>query len=88
MVAKESAPTCTDMLVEVINVTMWSKWYIYCRTEQLGTASAGEEDCPYATIRKVSAHLAGLLKVCDVVSVVSGSSQFVWTNTIADIDEV
>ena len=34
--------------------------------EQLGTASAGEEDCPYATIIKVSAHLAGLLEVCDV----------------------
>ena len=26
MVAKESAPTCTDILVEVINVTMWNEW--------------------------------------------------------------
>ena len=61
---------------------------VFTAGEQLGTASVGEEDCPYATIRKVSAHLAGLLKVCDVMSVVSGSSQFAWTNTIADIDEV
>ena len=61
---------------------------VFTAGEQLGTASAGEEDCPYATIRKVSAHLAGLLKVCDVMSVVSGHSQFEWTNTIADIDEV
>ena len=62
---------------------------IFTAGEQLGTALAGEEDCPYATIRKVSAHLAGLLNVCDVMSVLSGSSQFAWTNTIADIiDEV
>ena len=43
---------------------------VFTAGEQLGTASVGEEDCPYATIRKVSAHLAGLLKVCDVMSVV------------------
>ena len=48
-----------------------------------------EEDCLHEMVAKVSAHLAGLLKICDVVSVVySGHSQFVWTEPIADIDEV
>ena len=35
---------------------------VFTAGEQLWTASAGEEDCPYATIIKVSAYLAGQFK--------------------------